>query len=45
MLDRLGDAVAAHLDTATLLRLIEHGPPDGLPYVPPGAPGRISPST
>jgi adenosylcobyric acid synthase len=36
-LDLLGDAVAAHLDTEALLRLIEHGPPPGLPFVPPGA--------
>jgi adenosylcobyric acid synthase len=38
MLDRLADAVAEHLDTAALQRLIEHGPPPGLPFVPPGAP-------
>jgi adenosylcobyric acid synthase len=38
MLDRLGDAVADHLDTAALLRLIAHGPPPGLPSVGPGAP-------
>ena len=40
MLDRLGDAVAEHLDTAALKRLIEDGPPAGLPFVPPGAPAR-----
>ncbi|HEX6871779.1 MAG TPA: cobyric acid synthase [Micromonosporaceae bacterium] len=38
MLDRLGDLVEQHLDTAALWRLIEHGPPAGLPFVPPGAP-------
>ena len=38
MLDRLADAVEEHLDTTTLLRLIEQGPPVGLPFVPPGAP-------
>ena len=38
MLDRLADAVAEHLDTATLTRLIEHGPPPDLRAVPPGAP-------
>ncbi|HEV2089204.1 MAG TPA: hypothetical protein VGR21_12900, partial [Cryptosporangiaceae bacterium] len=27
-LDRLGDLVAGHLDTAILWRLVEHGPPD-----------------
>jgi adenosylcobyric acid synthase len=37
-LDALGDLVAGHLDTGALLRLIEHGPPPGLPFVPPGAP-------
>ncbi|MGH3717445.1 MAG: cobyric acid synthase [Pseudonocardiaceae bacterium] len=35
-LDLLGDLVATHLDTDALLRLIEHGPPSGLPFVPPG---------
>jgi adenosylcobyric acid synthase len=38
MLDRLADAVEAHLDTAALVRLIEHGAPPGLPFVPPGMP-------
>jgi adenosylcobyric acid synthase len=37
-LDTLADLVAAHLDTGALLRLIEQGPPAGLPFVPPGAP-------
>ncbi|HTX29464.1 MAG TPA: cobyric acid synthase [Streptosporangiaceae bacterium] len=32
-LDALGDLVAAHLDTAALSRLIEDGPPPGLPAV------------
>jgi adenosylcobyric acid synthase len=34
-LDLLGDLVAEHLDTAALVRLIEGGPPPGLPVVPP----------
>jgi adenosylcobyric acid synthase len=37
-LDALGDLVADHLDTAAVLRLLEHGAPAGLPFVPPGAP-------
>ncbi|RXS80274.1 cobyric acid synthase [Streptomyces sp. TM32] len=37
-LDRLGDLIEEHADTAALLRLIEEGVPDGLPFVPPGAP-------
>jgi adenosylcobyric acid synthase len=37
-LDRLGDLIEEHLDTAALLRLIEDGAPAGLPFVPPGAP-------
>ncbi len=37
-LDTLADLVGTHLDTAALLRLIDHGPPAGLPFVPPGAP-------
>ncbi|MEU4560371.1 cobyric acid synthase [Actinoplanes sp. NPDC023936] len=37
-LDVLGDLVAEHLDTDALWRLIENGPPTGLPFVPPGAP-------
>lgn len=37
-LDRLGDLIEEHADTAALLRLIEKGVPDGLPFVPPGAP-------
>jgi adenosylcobyric acid synthase len=36
-LDRLGDLVAEHADTAALWRLIENGAPDGLPLLPPGA--------
>jgi adenosylcobyric acid synthase len=35
-LDRLADLIAAHADTAALARLIEQGPPRGLPLVPPG---------
>jgi adenosylcobyric acid synthase len=37
-LDLLGDLVEEHLDTSALWRLIEQGPPPGLPFVPPGAP-------
>ena len=37
-LDLLGDVVAEHLDTDAVLRLLEHGAPAGLPFVPPGAP-------
>jgi adenosylcobyric acid synthase len=37
-LDLLGDLVEEHLDTDALWRLIESGPPDDLPFVPPGAP-------
>jgi adenosylcobyric acid synthase len=38
VLDLLGDLVEEHLDTAGLRRLIESGPPPGLPFLPPGAP-------
>jgi adenosylcobyric acid synthase len=37
-LDILGDLVEEHLDTGALWRLIESGPPAGLPFIPPGAP-------
>jgi adenosylcobyric acid synthase len=37
-LDALGDLVAEHADTSALWRLIESGPPAGLPLLPPGAP-------
>ena len=37
-LDTLADLVAAHLDTAALLDLIDHGAPADLPFVPPGVP-------
>ncbi|MEH0936051.1 cobyric acid synthase [Micromonospora psammae] len=37
-LDLLGDLVEEHLDTEALWRLIEDGPPAGLPFIPPGAP-------
>jgi adenosylcobyric acid synthase len=37
-LDALGDLVEEHLDTAGVWRLIEDGPPPGLPFVPPGLP-------
>jgi adenosylcobyric acid synthase len=36
-LDALGDLVADHLDTAAVERLLERGPPTGLPLLPPGA--------
>jgi adenosylcobyric acid synthase len=36
-LDRLGDLIAEHADTGALWRLIQSGPPDGLPLLPPGA--------
>ncbi|UBU11268.1 cobyric acid synthase [Nonomuraea gerenzanensis] len=35
-LDALGDLVEQHLNTDALLRLIEQGPPAGLPTLPPG---------
>ncbi|NUT07329.1 MAG: cobyric acid synthase [Hamadaea sp.] len=35
--DRLGDLVEEHLDTEALWRLIEQGPPAGLPLLAPGA--------
>ena len=35
--DRLADALAEHVDTSALWRLIEHGPPPGLRLLPPGA--------
>lgn len=41
-LDLLGDLVEEHLDTDALWRLIESGPPPGLPFVPPGAPSAQS---
>ncbi len=37
-LDVLGDLVADHLDTEAVVRLLEHGAPAGLPFIPPGAP-------
>jgi adenosylcobyric acid synthase len=37
-LDALGDLVADHLDTQAVRALLEGGAPDGLPFVPPGAP-------
>jgi adenosylcobyric acid synthase len=36
-LDLLGDLVERHLDTDAVLRLIERGAPEGLPFVPPGS--------
>jgi adenosylcobyric acid synthase len=38
-LDRLGDLIADHADTAALTRLIETGAPAGLRLLPPGAGG------
>jgi len=35
--DRLGDLVEQHLDTEALWRLIEQGPPSGMPLLAPGA--------
>nr|WP_206323619.1 cobyric acid synthase [Streptomyces sp. HNM0574] len=40
-LDLLGDLIAEHADTDALLRLIESGPPAGVPFVPPGAPAPV----
>jgi adenosylcobyric acid synthase len=40
-LDALGDLVEGHLDTAAVLRLLEQGPPPGLPVAPPGGPGAL----
>ena len=37
-LNALGDLVANHLDTDALRRLIDSGPPPGLPFIAPGAP-------
>jgi adenosylcobyric acid synthase len=37
-LDALGDLIADHLDTKTLLELINGGMPAAAPFVPPGAP-------
>ena len=37
-LDTLADLVTRHVDTDALLRLVEHGPPTALPFIPPGAP-------
>jgi adenosylcobyric acid synthase len=39
-LDSLGDLVAEHADTDALWRLIEDGPPEGLPFLPPGVSSR-----
>jgi adenosylcobyric acid synthase len=35
-LDRLGDLVAENVDREALLRLVEDGPPEGLPLIRPG---------
>lgn len=37
-LDLLGDLVDEHLDVDALVGLVDHGPPPGLPVLPPGAP-------
>ena len=34
----LGDLIEEHADTDALWRLIESGAPQGLPFIPPGAP-------
>jgi adenosylcobyric acid synthase len=39
-LDVLADAIADHLDTDAIWRLIDQGAPVGQPFVPPGAPTR-----
>ncbi|MEV0289272.1 cobyric acid synthase [Kribbella sp. NPDC050820] len=39
-LDRLADAIDAYVDTADLMKLIEHGP-SAVPFVPPGAPETV----
>jgi adenosylcobyric acid synthase len=39
-LERRADLVAEHLDTAALVRLIEGGPPPGLPVLPPAGVSR-----
>ena len=36
--DLIADVLAANLDTSAVLRLIDHGAPTDLPFVPPGAP-------
>ncbi|PRC43871.1 cobyric acid synthase CobQ, partial [Mycobacterium sp. ITM-2017-0098] len=37
-LDLLGDLVEHHLDVDALIELATHGAPEGLPFLPPGAP-------
>jgi adenosylcobyric acid synthase len=37
-LDTLADLVDAHMDTAALQDLIDHGAPVGLPFIPSGVP-------
>ncbi len=37
-LDTLADLIDAHMDTAALQDLIDHGAPAGLPFIPPGVP-------
>jgi adenosylcobyric acid synthase len=39
-LDRLADAIAAHVDTGALMKLIEGGP-TAPPFIPPGAPKTV----
>ncbi|WIX82960.1 cobyric acid synthase [Amycolatopsis carbonis] len=38
MLERLADAIESEVDTERIMRLLDNGAPDGLPFVPPGAP-------
>jgi adenosylcobyric acid synthase len=40
-LERRADLLAEHLDTAALVRLIEGGPPPGLPVLPPAGVSRL----
>lgn len=44
-LDVLGDLVEEHLDTDALWRLIETGPPNDFPFIPPGAPAAAGGAT
>jgi adenosylcobyric acid synthase len=43
-LDRLGDLVAGHVDTAAVQKLICGGPPAGLPILPPAGPAASEPA-
>jgi adenosylcobyric acid synthase len=41
LLDLLGDLVEEHVDTGALWRLIEHGPPPGLPFICPSPAAQV----